>query len=60
MQQHLSKYIKMHLASDPETPLLGILRESIRDVYKDIFSETFLMQLFIVRKLTKITNNHTS
>lgn len=50
----------MHLASDTETPLLGILRESIRDVYKDICSETFLMQLFILRKLTKMFNNHTS
>lgn len=65
MQQHLSRYIKMHLASDPETPLasdpemplLGILKESIRDVYKDICSETFLVQLFIVRKLTQKSNN---
>ena len=60
MQQHLSKYIKTHLASDPEIPLLGILRGSIRDVYKDICSESFLVKLFIVRKLTKISNNHIS
>lgn len=47
----------MHLAFDPETPLLGIPKESIRDVCKDIGPEIFLVWLSTVRKLTKIPNN---
>lgn len=43
----------MYLAFDPETPLLGIPKESIKDVYKDICPDIFLVQSFIVKKTYK-------
>lgn len=47
----------MHLAFNLETPLLGIPKESIRDVYENICPEMILVQLLIIRKLTEISNN---
>lgn len=42
----------MHLAFNLKTPLPGIPKESIR-----YLSRSFLVLLFIVRKLTKISNS---
>lgn len=54
----MSKYIRMHLAFNPEPPLLGIPKESIRDVYDGACPEIFfLVQLSIIRKFTYIPNN---